>query len=195
MGAIPMASENQGAVLRGIARLFNQGSLTGLSEGQLLRQFAAGDASAFDTLLMRHGPMVLGVCRRLLYDHCDVEDAFQATFLVLLRRAGALGEAEVLQSLAPRRRCSRRRPDPPQREPRWPRNSRAPARTSWTPNATWNGTNSGHRSMRRSAGSLRSTADRWYSVTSRAGLTRRRRGGCDARREACAGGSTERVSS
>ncbi len=96
MGAIPMASENQDAVLRGIARLFNQGSLTGLSEGQLLRQFAAGDASAFEVLLTRHGPMVLGVCRRLLYDHCDVEDAFQATFLVLLRRAGALGDAEVL---------------------------------------------------------------------------------------------------
>ena len=81
-----MASEDRGIVLRGIERIFNQGSLTGLSEGQLLRQFAAGDAAAFEALVSRHGPMVLGVCRRMLYDTRDVEDAFQATFLVLLRR-------------------------------------------------------------------------------------------------------------
>ena len=83
-----MASENHGAVLRGIERIFNQGSLTGLSEGQLLRRFAAGDEAAFEALVTRHGPMVLGVCRRLLHDPRDVEDAFQATFLVLLRKAG-----------------------------------------------------------------------------------------------------------
>ncbi len=81
-----MASENHGGVLRGIDRVFNQGSATGLAEGQLLRQFAAhGDEAAFEALLTRHGPMVLGVCRRLLFDPRDVEDAFQATFLVLLR--------------------------------------------------------------------------------------------------------------
>jgi RNA polymerase sigma factor (sigma-70 family) len=91
-----MASENYGVVLRGIERIFNQGSLTGLSEGQLLRQFATGDEGAFEALVTRHGPMVLGVCRRLLYDRRDVEDAFQATFLVLLRKAGALRDAEVL---------------------------------------------------------------------------------------------------
>ena len=95
-GATTMASENHGAVLRGIERIFNQGSLTGLSEGQLLRQFAAGDEAAFEALVTRHGPMVLGVCRRLLYDPRDVEDAFQATFLVLLRKAGALRDAEAL---------------------------------------------------------------------------------------------------
>ena len=91
-----MAGENHGAVLRGIERIFNQGSLTGLTEGQLLRRFAAGDEGAFEALVTRHGPMVLGVCRRLLYDARDVEDAFQATFLVLLRKAGALREAEPL---------------------------------------------------------------------------------------------------
>ncbi len=91
-----MASDNYGVALRGIERIFNQGSLTGLSEGQLLRQFATGDEGAFEALVTRHGPMVLGVCRRLLYDRRDVEDAFQATFLVLLRKAGALRDAEAL---------------------------------------------------------------------------------------------------
>src|SRR5262249_34251133 len=92
-----MASENYGAVLGGIDRLFNQGSLTGVAEGQLLRQFATrGDGAACEALVARHGPMVLGVCRRMLYDPQDVEDAFQATFLVLLRRAGSLRDADPL---------------------------------------------------------------------------------------------------
>ena len=87
---------NQGAVVRGIERIFNAGSLTGLSEGQLLRRFAAGDGGAFEVLVTRHGPMVLGVCRRVLRDRRDVEDAFQATFLVLLRKAGTLRDGERL---------------------------------------------------------------------------------------------------
>jgi RNA polymerase sigma factor (sigma-70 family) len=92
-----MPGANHGAVLRDIDRIFNQGSITGLAEGQLLRQFATrGDEIAFETLVTRHGPMVLGVCRRLLYDPRDVEDAFQATFLALLRRAAALGAADPL---------------------------------------------------------------------------------------------------
>ena len=91
-----MASEDHGIVLRGIERIFNHGSLTGLSEGQLLRQFATGDAAAFEALVSRHGPTVLGVCRRMLYETRDVEDAFQATFLVLLRKAGTLRDAEAL---------------------------------------------------------------------------------------------------
>ena len=91
-----MASENHGAVARGIERIFNQGSLVGLTEAQLLRRFATGDEDAFESLVKRLGPMVLGACRRLLYDPRDVEDAFQATFLVLLRRAGSLRDAESL---------------------------------------------------------------------------------------------------
>ena len=92
-----MASANQGTFRRGVERIFNQGSLTGMGEGQLLRQYAIeGDEAAFEALVTRHGPMVLSVCRRMLYDPRDVEDAFQATFLVLLRRAGSLGSTDPL---------------------------------------------------------------------------------------------------
>jgi len=80
-----------------IQRLFETGSLSGLSEWQLLDRFTRqGDHVAFEVLVSRHGPMVLGVCRRILRDPSDVDDAFQATFLVLIRRAKALGPGDVL---------------------------------------------------------------------------------------------------
>jgi RNA polymerase sigma factor (sigma-70 family) len=66
-------------------------------DAELLDRFATRrDADAFTALLRRHGPMVLGVCRRLLPDAHDAEDAFQATFLVLVRRAHSLGTPELL---------------------------------------------------------------------------------------------------
>src|SRR4051812_12709196 len=66
-------------------------------DAQLLQRFVQRrDEGAFATLMERHGPMVLGVCRRVLRDQQDVDDAFQATFLVLLRKAAALRRPGLL---------------------------------------------------------------------------------------------------
>ena len=73
--------------------------LSALNDDQLLtRFFTAREDAAFSLLLERHGPLVYGVCRRVLGDASDAEDAFQATFLVLVRKGGSLRDPARLAS-------------------------------------------------------------------------------------------------
>jgi RNA polymerase sigma factor (sigma-70 family) len=77
--------------IRDLQTLFDAGTLVGLSDGQLLERFiATREEAPLEVLVERHGPMVWGVCRRVLRDHHDAEDAFQATFLVLARKAASI---------------------------------------------------------------------------------------------------------
>ena len=80
--------------LQHVRMLFEAGAVGGLTDRQLLDRFRAreGEAAelAFAALVERHGPMILRVCRRTLRDEHDAQDAFQATFLVLVRKAGSL---------------------------------------------------------------------------------------------------------
>ena len=92
-----MAIETLGAALRQINRLFADGVIAGLSDAQLLERFLTqGDAVAFEALVGRHGPMVLSVCRGILRDPNDAEDAFQATFLVLVKKGGTIRGRDAL---------------------------------------------------------------------------------------------------
>ncbi len=89
-----MAKGGWGKILQGVRELLDEGTLGGLSDGELLARYVArvGDSaeSAFAALVERHGPMVLRVCRNVLRDEHGAEDAFQATFLILARRADSL---------------------------------------------------------------------------------------------------------
>jgi RNA polymerase sigma factor (sigma-70 family) len=92
-----MANAQLSPILRLLRQIRSAGGAAEPSDGQLLERFAQQrDEAAFATLLRRHGPMVLSTCRRLLRNEHDAEDAFQATFLVLVRKAGSLGQPELL---------------------------------------------------------------------------------------------------
>ena len=80
-----------------LGRLMDQGTLVGSTDAQLLERFVdQGDEAAFEALVTRHGPMVLWVCRSVLRNSHDADDAFQATFLVLARKAKSLWVSETL---------------------------------------------------------------------------------------------------
>ncbi len=85
-----------------VHQLWNLGSVVGLTDAQLLERFATrhedGAELAFQALVERHGPMVFRVCRGVLHDEHSAEDAFQATFLVLARKAPSLWVKDSLGS-------------------------------------------------------------------------------------------------
>jgi RNA polymerase sigma factor (sigma-70 family) len=90
-GGDVVTASGASVVLRDIQKLFEVGTVVGLSDGQLLdRYIDRREGASFEALVRRHGQMVWGVCRRMLRDHHDAEDAFQATFLVLARRAATI---------------------------------------------------------------------------------------------------------
>src|SRR5205809_4625815 len=91
-----MAQAQRRTVLTQVRRLMDEGG-SGPTDAELLRRYVtARDEAAFELLVWRHGAMVLSTCRRLLDLNQDAEDAFQATFLALVRRAGAIGKREAV---------------------------------------------------------------------------------------------------
>jgi RNA polymerase sigma factor (sigma-70 family) len=92
-----MSGIHRGVVFEQIDRLYRAGTLAGHGDAELLERYLTHhDEAAFETLVNVHGPMVLGLCRRLLRDPKDIEDAFQATFLVLVRKAPAIQDRDLL---------------------------------------------------------------------------------------------------
>lgn len=92
-----MASDRVNVGIEELLRAARLHDAEGQTDGQLLGQFLARrDETAFAALVRRHGPMVLGVCRRILGNADDAEDAFQASFIVLVRKAASLTSRAVL---------------------------------------------------------------------------------------------------
>ncbi|MDB5350394.1 MAG: polymerase sigma factor, sigma-70 family [Planctomycetota bacterium] len=92
-----MANGTFGEIGRQVQRLYGKGTISGLSESQLLDRFLVSkDEVAFEALVARHGPMVLAVCRRVLRDPHAADDAFQATFLLLVRKAASIRGTDLL---------------------------------------------------------------------------------------------------
>ncbi|HJT76306.1 MAG TPA: sigma-70 family RNA polymerase sigma factor, partial [Gemmataceae bacterium] len=88
-----------GKLLRHVRQLLAGHDSQSTSDQELLRRFVVGrEEAAFAALVRRYGPLVLGVCRRVLGHEQDAEDAFQATFLVLARRAASVRKQEALAS-------------------------------------------------------------------------------------------------
>jgi RNA polymerase sigma factor (sigma-70 family) len=129
-----VAASRLNPILRHVHRVALLRDEAEASDGQLLQRFAADrDEAAFAALVRRHGPMVLGVCRRVAGNVHDAEDAFQATFLVLARKAPSLRSPALLgnwlygvayrtalkakTATARRRALERRGPTMPRAEP------------------------------------------------------------------------------
>jgi DNA-directed RNA polymerase specialized sigma24 family protein len=128
-----MGKITAGVLMRHLRRLVHGDPPTLGTDGDLLRRYAAQrDEAAFATLVQRHGPLVWNACRRALRDVQDAEDVFQATFLVLAKKAGAVRWRDsvaawlyaVALRLASKARCQAAR-----RPPTIPTEPAAPDRT------------------------------------------------------------------
>src|SRR4029077_19796749 len=98
-GASPMSMRVTAAAMDGLHTVFHVGAMGNWTDGRLIDQFLTGQEgseAAFRVLIHRHGPMVLGICRRVLGDEHAAEDAFQTTFLVLVKKAGVLRDSNLL---------------------------------------------------------------------------------------------------
>jgi RNA polymerase sigma factor (sigma-70 family) len=97
-----MAGSPSDQVFQQVHRLFNLGAVGTMSDAQLLDRFVSrrdeAAEAAFEELVIRHGPMVLTVCRSVLHDAHDAEDAFQAAFLVLANRARTIRRSGSIAS-------------------------------------------------------------------------------------------------
>src|SRR5947209_2497087 len=94
-----MAEGQLGTFIRHFRRTFRVREAEGVPDAELLDRFTRhNDEAAFELLMWRHAALVLGVCRRVLRNEADAEDAFQATFLALLRKASAIGRRESVGS-------------------------------------------------------------------------------------------------
>src|SRR5229473_8244820 len=86
-----MATAELNKVIGHLRSVLSKQDAAELTDGDLVKRYLQQrDEAAFEALVRRHGPMVMGVCRRVLHTSHDAEDAFQATFLVLVRKASTL---------------------------------------------------------------------------------------------------------
>ena len=96
-GGSPMRSGDWSNSVRLVGRIFDEGVLGSCSDAELVERFTSTrDPDAFGALVARHGATVMAVCRGLLGPGGDADDAFQATFLVLLNRAGSFPVGQSL---------------------------------------------------------------------------------------------------
>jgi RNA polymerase sigma factor (sigma-70 family) len=92
-----MGIGRMGAVVHQFQRLYAGGSVVGMGEWELIQRYLdSGDEDAFRAIVATHGPMVMAVCRRVLGEPRDVEDAFQVTFLILAKKAAKLAQGDPI---------------------------------------------------------------------------------------------------
>src|SRR5215510_5167446 len=92
-----MAISQMSEVIQHLRRAVLLREVAGLTDGQLLKDYLGHrHEAALAALVQRHGPMVWGVCRRVLRNYHDAEDAFQATFLVFVRKGASIASRELV---------------------------------------------------------------------------------------------------